>query len=99
MQNQAALALALQELPATLALVPQLMAQVQHLEQEVMQLKSNKKTGWVVIAEAAESVGLTTEALRQKIVRIPLPQDEVWKQSQKGARIFVHVERLKECIK
>lgn len=99
MQNQAALALALQELPATLALVPQLMAQVQHLEQEIIQLKSNKKTGWVVIGEAAESVGLTTEALRQKIVRIPLPQDEVWKQSQKGARIFVHVERLKECIK
>jgi hypothetical protein len=98
MNNQAALALALQELPATLALVPELIAKMKHLEQEVLQLKGERKTGWVVIGDAAKSVGLTTEALRQKIIRTPLPQDEVWKQSQKGARIFVHVERLKECI-
>lgn len=99
MPNQTALALALQELPATLALVPQLIAQLQHLEKEVIQLKGERKTGWVVIGDAAKSIGITTEALRQKIIRTPLPQDEVWKQSQKGARIFVHVERLKECIK
>jgi hypothetical protein len=98
MNNQAALALALQELPATLALVPELIAQVKHLEQEVTQLKGERKTGWVTIKDGAKSIGLTTEALRQKIIRTPLPQDEVWKQSKKGASIFVHVERLKECI-
>ncbi len=93
-----ALASALNELPRTLALVPELMEKIEFLESKFEKLESKNHTGWVVISKAAEAVGLTLAALRQKKERDPLPEGIVWKQTGKGSRLYFHVENLKEYL-
>jgi hypothetical protein len=92
------LASALNELPRTLALVPKLVAKIEFLESKFEKLEAQNHTGWVVIAKAAEAVGLTLAALRQKKERDPLPEGIVWKQTGKGGRLYFHVENLKEYL-
>lgn len=98
LQQNIDLAMALQILPTTLALVPQLQLKVNELEKEITALKAAHLSGWVTLQEGAKAVGLTTPALRQTIKRNMLPENVVWKQAERNGRVFVHVERLKEEI-
>jgi hypothetical protein len=98
LQENIDLALALQMLPTTLALVPQLQSKVDALEKEIFALKAANLSGWVTLQEGAKAVGLTTPALRQTIKRNMLAENRVWKQAERNGRVFVHVERLKEEI-
>lgn len=73
-----------------------LQQQVERMEKTIEELKKQSNGGWVTLAKAANEVGLTASALRQKVKNKinPLEEDLVWKQENTNASIYINLKEL-----
>lgn len=94
------LASSLEKMMDTQELVQNLQQRIDLLEQELHALKGTAKEGWVSLTKAADEVGLSENALRQRIKKpqLPMPKGKVWKQQCKGAAIFVNLKELRKAL-
>lgn len=54
--------------------------------------------GWMTIKRAAFLVGLSRDALAQRIVNHGYPEELVWRQNAKGCSIMINLEELNKII-
>lgn len=77
-----------------------LLEQIARLQDEVTNLKRGKENCWVQLAVAADTLGKSVSAVRQRL-RHPtkeMPEGVVWKQDAKGHGIFINVARFREYM-
>ncbi len=79
--------------------VTELTNRVEALESVITELRSNNTDdGWVTLSLAAERVGISQAALRQRIRAFKYPEGKVWKQTHEKGAIFVNIAQLRECL-
>jgi hypothetical protein len=54
--------------------------------------------GWMTIKRAASLVGLSRDALAQRIVNHDYPEGIVWRQNGRGCSIMINLEELNKII-
>jgi DNA anti-recombination protein RmuC len=76
--------------------VKSLQQKVGQLEKAIQEHVNKSNEGWMTLAKAADEVGLTSSALRQKAKNKdkPLPEGKVWKQEYPKAAIYINLKEL-----
>lgn len=54
--------------------------------------------GWMTIKRAASLIGLSRDALAQRIVNHDYPEGQVWRQNGRGCSIMINLEELNKII-
>ncbi|PKH08175.1 hypothetical protein [Moritella sp. Urea-trap-13] len=76
-----------------------LMASVNYLHMKVEELSKNYgHTGWMSIKHAAGLVGLSRNALIQRISNEHYPEGIVWRQKDKGCAIMINLKELNKIL-
>lgn len=76
-----------------------LMEMVAFLNEKVDRLERNQcYAGWMTIKRAAFLVGLSRDALAQRIVNHDYPEGQVWRQNGRGCSIMINLEELNKII-
>lgn len=79
--------------------VAQLITHLDFLTEKVNRLENSVGyQGWMTIKCAAEHVGMSRNALAQRIINHNYPEKKVWRQNAKGASIMVNLKELNKVI-
>ncbi|MDN2661811.1 hypothetical protein OW492_00300 [Psychromonas sp. 14N.309.X.WAT.B.A12] len=72
---------------------------MQELHQKVEKLERNGGyQGWMTIKQAASLVGISRDALAQRIVSEQYPEHVVWRQKSKGCSIMINLHELNKIF-
>ena len=77
-----------------------LLEQISILQDEVTNLKRGDENCWVQLAVAADILGKSSSAVRQRLrhPRKPMPEGKVWKQEAKGCEIFINLKNYRKYM-
>lgn len=77
-----------------------LLEQITRLQDEVTNLKRNEENCWVTLTAAANTLGKSVSAVRQRLRHPikPMPQGKVWKQEAKGCEIFINLKNYRNFM-
>lgn len=79
--------------------ISELMKNITILTEKVNSLENAKNyTGWMTIKRAAFLVGLSRDALAQRIVNHDYAEEIVWRQNGKGCSIMINLKELNKVI-
>ncbi len=72
---------------------------VQNLHSRVEQLSKNDGyQGWMTIKRAASLIGISSNALHQRITNDHYPENIVWRQKAKGCSVMIHLRELNKIL-
>ncbi|MEG3753129.1 hypothetical protein [Psychromonas arctica] len=85
--------------PITMPDINMLLEVMQDLHKKVEKLERNGGyQGWMTIKQAASLVGISRDALAQRIVNEHYPEHVVWRQKSKGCAIMINLKELNKIF-
>ncbi|WP_417698022.1 hypothetical protein [Psychromonas sp.] len=87
------------KLPPVIPEIDTLLEVMHEMHKKIEMLEQNEGyQGWMTIKRAASLVGISRDALAQRIISEHYPEHVVWRQKSKGCAIMINLKELNKIF-